>query len=104
MRVVIHDSPTFPGDWPYLMPSLASNEGIIWDMLGDRRILPLSVLEDAWRVEQSRRELARLGRHAEVKPFKGFTRDQTVPLPPDEGMKDRACVTCHSPDHRPDHG
>ena len=83
-RPYLEISPDTMGTLTWDLLKQAANEGIplMWDMMGERRMLPVQLLADTWRVIEGYLDLLKLGRGTEAHLPKYFVRDQTVPLPP----------------------
>ena len=71
-------------NWDDLQDAVDRAEGVVWDMRGDRRLLPHGLLENALRVYQAHIQLALLGRNVGLPPMRSFIREQTIPLSPSE--------------------
>jgi hypothetical protein len=84
--LVVHDQPILgvrPGS-PMAAADLRqvaeAGGAILWDLLGDLRILPPNVIQDLWRSAQDMQSLCNLNSGLAVKSQLYFFRDQTVPM------------------------
>ena len=86
--------PGHPVTW-HDLKALAEYDGVlVWDMMGERRLLPHAILADLHQMRVAHEALRGLGRGAGVS-LKGlcFTRAQTVSLR-EQGLDDRPQVLC----------
>ena len=89
---VLEIGPGHPITW-HDLKALAECDGlVVWDMLGERRLLPHAILVALHEIRVAHEALRELGRGAEVR-LKGlcFTRAQTMPLG-EQGLDDRGQV------------
>jgi hypothetical protein len=103
LTLVVCDEPVMrvgvPGHltWVELDTLVCTGQALVWEMLGEWRLLPHRTLVALYDVKQAHRLLAQIGRSAEVS-LKGFcfTRAQTVPPPwsGEQGLNDRAQMLC----------
>jgi hypothetical protein len=82
MFVVTWDSPELPIPeaitWEELHEVVQAGADLQWDMLGERRTIPLYIVDDVLRVHEGNSALIRLGRSSEVKKDRPLHRDQTL--------------------------
>ena len=91
---VLEIGPGRPITW-HDLKALAEYDGVlVWDMMGERRLLPHAILANLHQIRVAHEALRGLGRGAEVS-LKGlcFTRAQTIPLREQE-LDDRSQVLC----------
>lgn len=69
--------PESPCTWAEIRLVVEAGADLLWDMKGERRVLPISLLENYLRVHEGRMALIRLGRASELGADLEFRRDQT---------------------------
>lgn len=87
---VMHDKPflTIGPDkrsavtWEKLREVVEAKKPLMWSMFGEERVIPLTLLQDTWRLVQDYMKMVQIGRDTgiHVAPY-GFTRQQTEPWP-----------------------
>jgi hypothetical protein len=85
------DGSEAPLHWSHVKRAAEENLPITWDMLGEVRMLPVAIVQEAWGLVDSFVKLLGLGRVEQHFAPPGFVRQQTVPLP-GQDLEDRPCV------------
>lgn len=95
--ILVHDDNFLPLE--KIERSCPLGETIAWMMHGQTRVLTTGLVDDARALAKAREELRSLGRTAEIPTAPlGFTRAQTIPLPP---MASRPCRVGSTPPKQP---
>jgi hypothetical protein len=81
--LVTWDLPTMtPGSdaisWEEIRAVVDQSADLLWDMKGERRVLPSHILTDVLRIHEGNGALMRLGRSSECAKPVMFTRGQTL--------------------------
>jgi hypothetical protein len=97
------DGSDAPLHWSDLQFTAEQGWPIVWDMLGELRMIPPEVVQEAWGMVDSYIKLGLVGRQLGHLAPPGFVRQQTIPLP-GESLEDRPCVIHGDAKQSSDHG
>ena len=73
----VDHGPDSPCTWEEIRMVVAEGADLLWDMKGERKVIPLHVLDNYLRVREGRMALVQLGRDTELGKELEFTREQT---------------------------
>jgi hypothetical protein len=85
------DGSSAPITWSQLKIAAERDYPVVWEMLGEYRMIPAALVQETWGLVYSYMQLVQLGRLEQCFAPPGFVRQQTVPLP-DDCLKDRPGV------------